>query len=317
MTDDLRCSVITKGLGERPAGSAGGAERYILVELPLPWPKKIDRHLLIAEATQAPLEADSPTSTILGIRRTDEPSTGSHRIIVYDRRQPFDGFNRRELSVETTGLADAVASLVVPALGDLSVGESAADADLMDVLLCTHGSRDRCCGQLGTRLHIELDGSLGPNVRLWRTSHTGGHRFAPTGIVFPAGDTWAYLDADLARGIVTRSIDTTELVEHYRGNVGITGRPEQIVDGLAFLDRGWDWLAQPRMVSSVTEDLALQDSGSASATAEVTASVVTAAGRLDATMVAEDPLPVPVCGEAIEISVKATPQYRVTDRSWS
>ena len=50
-----------------------------------------------------------------------------------------------------------------------------------DVLVCTHGTRDTCCGSLGTRLWRDLDAG-GATVR--RTSHTGGHRFAPTAVTF-------------------------------------------------------------------------------------------------------------------------------------
>ncbi len=313
MTEDLRCSVVTHELGERPAGSAGGAERYLLVELPLPWPKKIDTHPLIAEAVAADRPQDAPKATVLGIRSADETSIGTHRIIAYDRRQPFNGFSRREITVNTEQVGETVAALLAPPLGELTIAEPTEDAELTDVLLCTHGSRDRCCGNLGTLLHIELDCAFEPNIRLWRTSHTGGHRFAPTGIVFPSGDTWAYLDAELTKDIVHRRADTTELAAHYRGNVGISGRPEQIVDGLAFLERGWEWLDQPRMTSAVAEDV----TGAGPAHAEVTATVISATGRLDAAMVAEDPVPVPICGEPIDVSVKSTPQFLVTDQTWS
>ena len=48
------------------------------------------------------------------------------------------------------------------------------------LLVCTHGGRDRCCGSDGTRLFQALFPP--PGVRVWRTSHTAGHRFAPTAI---------------------------------------------------------------------------------------------------------------------------------------
>ena len=38
---DLRCSTLTAGLGESPAGTAGSWHRVVLVELPLPWPPSI------------------------------------------------------------------------------------------------------------------------------------------------------------------------------------------------------------------------------------------------------------------------------------
>lgn len=45
------------------------------------------------------------------------------------------------------------------------------------LLVCTHGSRDRCCGQWGVRLARTLREAGAP---VWEVSHLGGHRFAPT-----------------------------------------------------------------------------------------------------------------------------------------
>lgn len=46
------------------------------------------------------------------------------------------------------------------------------------LLVCTHGSRDICCGKLGPRLAQALRSAGHPEV--WEVSHIGGHRFAPT-----------------------------------------------------------------------------------------------------------------------------------------
>ena len=37
---------------------------------------------------------------------------------------------------------------------------------------------------------------------MWRCSHTGGHRFAPTAITVADGRAWAYADADLLEGVL-------------------------------------------------------------------------------------------------------------------
>lgn len=313
--DDLRCSVITAALGEHPAGSAGGAHRYLLVELPLPWPKKIDGHPMLADV-QTPTPGSTVSSTILGIRSDDaiaEDTTGAgattlrstHRIICYERTTPFRGFERSEFIVERLDLAEAVTSLLAGEADQLDADTRVDDgAAVEDLLLCTHGSRDRCCGQLGTLLHLELDCALPDHVRLWRTSHTGGHRFAPTGILFPAGTAWSSLTAELTIDIVNQTIATERLTHHFRGNVGVSGRPAQIAEGHRFLESGWDWLRQVRTVSSD----ALDDHGTPLHVASVQNGdeVVTFHMREDAS------LPVPICGEGTEHSVKSTPQLRIT-----
>lgn len=59
------------------------------------------------------------------------------------------------------------------------------------ILVCTHGTRDKCCGTLGGALFHELftkaeQKGLHKNS-VWQVSHLGGHRFAPTMIALPMG----------------------------------------------------------------------------------------------------------------------------------
>ena len=301
--DDLRCSVITAALGEQPTGSAGGAHRYLLVELPLPWPKKIDSHPVLAEV-RTPTPGTTESSTILGIRSSDATEVSTHRIICYERTTPFRGFERSEFIVKRVDLAATVTSLLTDGANELDPARVDDSRDVEDLLLCTHGSRDRCCGQLGTLLHLELDGALPEHVRMWRTSHTGGHRFAPTGILFPSGTAWSSLSAELTIDIVNQTIPTDRLTHHFRGNVGVSGRPAQIAEGHRFLESGWDWLRQERSASS---ELALDGE----------TEIHLAAVRSDEEvvtyrMVEDESLPVPICGEGTEQSVKSTPQLRIT-----
>ncbi len=46
------------------------------------------------------------------------------------------------------------------------------------LLVCTHGSRDTCCGKLGPRLAQGFRNE--GHQEVWEVSHIGGHRFAPT-----------------------------------------------------------------------------------------------------------------------------------------
>ena len=297
---DLRCSVQSRSLGELPGGSATAADRFVLAELPLPWPAKIEDHPLLA-GPQRP-DAGLGTTRVLGIRRAAEAgSATTSKLLVYSRTPgaPFDGFRGFEADVPNEQLAERLKSVLQ---GDSS-GLRPVDAT-QDVLLCTHGSRDRCCGQAGSLLFLELAGRLPAGVRLWRTSHTGGHRFAPTGVSFPDGLTWAFLDAHLLAGIVDRSIDPAELHSHLRGCAGFDG-PDQVADGAAFAKVGWEWIDQPR--TTVTTVLA-------SAASRVEREVYVAGPRrqFTVTVIEDDPVPVPPCGEPLTEATKTSPQFVVT-----
>lgn len=71
----------------------------------------------------------------------------------------------------------------------------ATSAELMDspaILVCTHSKRDRCCALRGRPIAAHLADILPANA-VWECSHTGGHRFAPVGIMLPTGYTYGRL----------------------------------------------------------------------------------------------------------------------------
>ena len=71
----------------------------------------------------------------------------------------------------------------------------ATGAELMDspaILVCTHSKRDRCCALRGRPIAAHLADIL-PGNAVWECSHTGGHRFAPVGIMLPTGYTYGRL----------------------------------------------------------------------------------------------------------------------------
>lgn len=54
------------------------------------------------------------------------------------------------------------------------------------LLVCTHGSHDKCCGEKG----LELFGHLSKHEKdfeVWQTTHLGGHRFAANILILPGG----------------------------------------------------------------------------------------------------------------------------------
>lgn len=292
---DLHCSVQTRQIGEQPAGSATAADHFLLVELPLPWPSKIETHPMVA-ALPAPPAGEK--LRVLAIRRDGDDQLTTHQVISYRHTPgtPFTGFEGRQTSVSSEDLADALAAIVSGSTQHLQ-----PIVDVTDVLLCTHGSRDRCCGQFGTLLFAEMTLEDRPNTRFWRTSHTGGHRFAPTGITFPDGLTWSFLDAPVLGSILDRTIEPSALVPHFRGCAGVDGRPAQLADAALFERNGWAWLDQPR-------ETTVRSGG------DGTHEVLVSAGdqRLTVTLSDDEPLPVPVCTEPIDASMKSSPQLLVS-----
>lgn len=64
------------------------------------------------------------------------------------------------------------------------------------LFICTNGKRDVCCAVRGRPIALDL-AARHPGA-IWECSHTGGHRFSPTGIALPSGQTYARLTPELA-----------------------------------------------------------------------------------------------------------------------
>lgn len=255
---ELRCSAQTQARHVDPIGTATTYDAYLLVEVALPWPPSITDHPLLAELTAAIAEAGGAVQVLGLVPEHDDADV--HRVIAYRRPDgPFRQFRRSERSVRTSDLATAAAELLAAPIAADEPGTPGpvddADEVAADLLVCTHGRRDRCCGSYGTNLFTAIGARyVRSGVRSWRVSHTGGHRFAPTAIVLPEGHLWAWLDTDLIDRVLHRRGPLDDLLEHYRGSSAIGPAPVQVAEREAFRREGWSWLDAHRSGSVVAED---------------------------------------------------------------
>lgn len=246
---DLRCASLVRGEGHAPVGTAGYNPGYLLVDWPLPWPEDI--------GAVPELEAVHDLAAPLGVRvQAVVPSTadGDHHVVLHRSDGPgFAGYRRSARAVRSGEVVDAALAMLsswdaAGAPPDRRSPARPGDASaphLGDVLVCAHGRRDPCCGRDGTLLAAELlvDPALrAAGYRVGRTSHTGGHRFAPTAIVLPQGTMWAFLDAGLVRAVVERRGPVEAVLPSFRGSTGLGSPVLQALEQHAFGAVGWDWV---------------------------------------------------------------------------
>ena len=301
---DLRCAVQTAALGEAPAGTASVASRWILVELPGPWPKPALAHPLLStlpdpgvltrHGVRTLLVADDDTGSSIG--------TDGHRLTVWDHEPgtPLSRLRGRDATIATD---DVAAAALAAANGELDGDLSPVADDLIDIAICTQGSHDRCCGSFGTRLFTEAAAEFADSdhVRVWRTSHTGGHRFAPTGLTFPDAMTWAGMDLQLVRDHVHGDRADHLSSGRMRGNAAITDKAAQLVDLEGLRRHGEAWWNAPRTWSV--------DGDTVSMTADLGHEQVAYRG----TVTTGRTLPVPPCGSPLEESVKTRTEAVLSD----
>ncbi|MCA9780835.1 MAG: hypothetical protein KC800_29145 [Candidatus Eremiobacteraeota bacterium] len=151
-------------------GTAPDEEAYLLLELPKPWPAKIKKiEGLVQELRKVLKKHKGFDAKLLGTPGIDwlEPCS-----------EP------RALLVRWNGTAAVYQTF--PATPDklMEALDSPLPAQTLECyMVCTHGSRDPCCGLLGVPVYQAL--AADGNRPVIQVSHLGGHRFAPVVGVFP------------------------------------------------------------------------------------------------------------------------------------
>lgn len=291
-----RCAPWTRAQGVDPVGSALNCDTLVLLEIPPPWPRDVGE--IPAFADLRPRVPGRARLLAVGALADEpgHPAAGADEVRVTIWRRAGTGrFAGTDHVVPAGRLTDGVARLL-----DAPEADPDRRAAPDEVLLCGHGARDRCCARLGTRLALDVAASW-PGVRVRRCSHTGGHRFAPTGITLPDGRAWGFLDAGILDAIVRRD-GPPPLRGHYRGDITLDAWA-QVAERELFERAGWDWL-EHRLVSARTEIAP----GGQSATVELAwrgpLGPSTASARVD---VVRDH-PVLVCGKPPEHAEKTSPE---------
>jgi hypothetical protein len=226
-------------------GTAPTTETYVMLEWAHPsWAEDALRSRDLPTAlwqTAALLRKQAFQPRFFLIYRPESKYRDRHRIFIFRRPAGFaSGYEAWERDCMTPEQISQ--ALVQYFRGDRSDWQL---RQARDIFICTHGSRDRCCGQLGHPLYREAEKIRAQHdlkdLELWQISHIGGHRFAPTLIDLPQGRYYGCLDRDRLQTLLCLQGDLINLHHSYRGT---TLLPEalQELEQKYFLHHGWSWL---------------------------------------------------------------------------
>ena len=159
-------------------GTAPREEGYLIFECPKPWPKKIKK----IEGLPQDLRKCLKRFKEIDFKLIAAPSFP----------WPSEGTEPRALILRwkdgTTVCKEVVATPESVAAG-LAEPDWGEPRELF--LVCTHGSRDSCCGLKGVPIYQNLV-AQGSRAVL-QASHLGGHRFAPVIAAFPEWRFYGHL----------------------------------------------------------------------------------------------------------------------------
>ena len=252
------CSARSLQQGEAPIGTAPNDEKYILVECKTPWARiVIDSKDCPPGMGEVLLQArqDNVKVRLLAVVPDPEYSRkGETRVIFLNRGTRFQSRYYKE---EYVLPIDKVARLAGSFLSNRSKMDDFIDykrdtSSLRDILVCTHGSRDVCCGKFGYPIYKALRTAfaedLRENLRVWRCSHIVGDRFAPNIIDFPEGRYYGHLEIASLETLIKRIEPVSSIIRCYRG-WGCLSSLEQVAEREIFVQEGWDWIDYQKSVA--------------------------------------------------------------------
>jgi len=245
----LFCAVESRESGADMIGTAPEHQVYVAIECPPPWtPSEIESpgvpDNLRSLAADIGDNYDHYQARFLLIANEQLRQQDLTRVLVFRKRATAAvGYERQEFHLPSI---EAVASLVRHVvMGEQETMHPSAVTS-RDILICTHGSRDRCCSRFGAPIfhhaRKRVDELKLENTRIWQASHIGGHRMAPTAIDFPSARYYGYLDKESIEAVLTQSGDIQCMKTIYRG-WGLLPWAAQVLEQHLLLSHGWDWLS--------------------------------------------------------------------------
>jgi hypothetical protein len=226
--ESVRCTVFAAENRIDPGGTGLAPDVIVLVEVAEPWPKPAGKHPDLVDFVSA--AALNPAQIRLLAAEPHDPT--ARRILTF---RPADGgMLRTELPLGD----DAVSTLQAALDAEPTLVLSGPGAP-RSLLVCTQGSHDICCGDQGVEFADAAEASR-PDVELFRVSHTGGHRFAPTAMTLPDGRMWAWLNPASLDGLLDRTMTPAEAAASCRGWWGTPTGPRQVAERAVFAERGFE-----------------------------------------------------------------------------
>jgi len=233
-----RCAVHSEQIDIDPGGTALRADEFIVVDVARPWPKPV---WAVAGFTAVPewvMAAGETGRQVRVLAAVPEPGR-DRRVSVYRRVSGEGEMRRVEHRCAPESVVDLLKLLLVEGLdaSPTTVVDVAAPARAL--LICAQGSHDVCCGSRGTEFAAEVAAAR-PGVEVRMVSHTGGHRFAPTGISLPDGRMWGRITLDEMLAVLDREGRPSDFVSRCRGWTGTEG-PGQVAERAVFaaVDEWW------------------------------------------------------------------------------
>jgi len=267
LADCRFCSLVSKANGEDPIGSAPAADHWLVVEYAQPWLEEMFHKdpqiiLFFKLLKRLFIWRGLVMWPILVAPDKEYSRPGETRVMHYYRPQrQFAQFAKQEFIVPEDKLPRLITALLRHLMkqpNELSQFQRYRfdTSHIREILVCTHGNVDAACARFGYPIYKTLRNEYAEasQLRVWRCSHFGGHKFAPTLVDFPDGHYWGHLEPEMLDQLVYRHGDVILLRSFYRGWAGLNSL-EQVAERDIWIKEGWDWLSSRKHGKTIGKGL--------------------------------------------------------------
>lgn len=231
------CSELHRERGGPLLGTAPEMEALVLVECRRPWDGKVHK------------SADFPAGLKEAVKRAESCSGCDVKLLATPSNRSADEL--REVRVYRRARSGSVSLVRLAWDGSQASADALVQALLTSdgepapplLLVCTHGSRDRCCGSLGYPLAEAVRAEAGDWLEVLETSHIGGHRYAPTALSVNQWRCYGDMRVEEAPAFVRHLRAGTVLPGRHRGACWLDEK-EQVAEGAP-------WESLPEALESV------------------------------------------------------------------
>ncbi|MFK7824040.1 MAG: sucrase ferredoxin [Oligoflexales bacterium] len=250
MNENQYCSLLTKNHTPSIIGTAGYKPCQIFIEFAQPWNSNVIGTPGFPEGVDVLLKKlmrqyKVPISLNSMCRESKPNKEASHLFILYSK--PGDKCAYSFFSYEIAlNKVESFLTHLLPDIFDNGITyQSDAFRKKRAVMICCHGERDRCCGKFGLDLfnhmnRFTIDKKL--PIDVWKSSHIGGHKYAPTLMDLPSMRVWGHLSNAEAESLLVKDQFNTNLLKRYRGFCSLSNSYEQFAESEALKKFAWEWL---------------------------------------------------------------------------
>jgi hypothetical protein len=213
------CAEAARTADEPLLGTATQARIWLLLEVRAPWRAKAVTDNNLPPAVQAHMTAALtaiPGARLLFLKQT-RPTSDLLRFFIADA-----GASDTSLLEIHLHDYDDLLALDIVRLADRTASETTRFRRAEPLyLVCTNGTRDKCCAKFGLPAYTALEEVVGSAA--WQCTHIGGHRHAPNVLFLPHGLNYGRLTPDeIAPAVQAYQAGNLFDLDTYRGRTSFT-----------------------------------------------------------------------------------------------